>query len=139
RVLALLSTKSNPLSHVELAELLGRRESEAIDRVTLYRVLDWLVSVGLAHKILGHDRVFRFAAEDDSQPALHAGNSAAQAAIPAHRHDLHAHFECETCHTLVCIDDMALPAMPPKKALPRGFEGRSVEILVRGVCAACRD
>ena len=51
------------------------------DRVTLYRVLEWLVDNGLAHRVTDAQRVFRFSAADDT----------------AKGHASHAHFRCEVC------------------------------------------
>ena len=47
RVLALLTSAPVPLSHHDIEAALG---DASLDRVTLYRVLDWLVASGLAVK-----------------------------------------------------------------------------------------
>ena len=60
RTLETLLKAERPLSHAEIEAQLATRG--ALDRVTLYRVLDWLVARGLVHKIEGHDRVWRFSA-----------------------------------------------------------------------------
>ena len=58
RVYAALLDSAQALSHHELESALGT--VEPVDRVTLYRVLDWLVEQGLAHRVAGIDRVWRF-------------------------------------------------------------------------------
>ena len=57
-VFKLLHESERALSHQEIESGLGR--ANPLDRVTVYRVLDWLVEQGLAHKVAGLDRVWRF-------------------------------------------------------------------------------
>jgi len=97
-VLATLLAAEQALSHHELEERIDR--SFDIDRVTIYRVLDWLTAQGLAHRIAGDDRVRRFNA------AGHAHEGA------------HAHFQCERCGTVLCLDEFSAD---PVVRLPRGF------------------
>ncbi len=59
RVLRLLRQAPTALTHAQIESALG---VPALDRVTLYRVLDWLVESGLAHKNADASRVFRFSA-----------------------------------------------------------------------------
>jgi G3E family GTPase len=54
-VLAHLQASAAALSHPELLAALPQ-----LDKVTLYRTLDWLVSQGLVHRLVGDDRVGRF-------------------------------------------------------------------------------
>ena len=57
-VLSALLDADDALSHAELLErLLPHGE---FDRVTVYRALDWLVTQGLAHKVAGAGRAWRF-------------------------------------------------------------------------------
>lgn len=125
-VLAALLGARRPLSHQEVLDRL-RRAQAPFDRVTLYRVLDWLAEHGLAHKLAGDDRVYRYAA---GQGENGAGGLAVHAA--------HGHFQCMHCHKVYCLDDM--PRLPHalSKTLPEGFVGRQLELTVRGYCAACR-
>jgi Fur family transcriptional regulator, ferric uptake regulator len=106
-VLARLLAESAAQSHHELESSIR----PALDRVTLYRVLDWLVEQGLAHRASGPDRVWRFMA---TRPEA----------------DKHAHFHCERCGAMRCLDEPT----PRQLRLPRGFRGESVELTVRG-CA----
>ena len=112
RALTCLLLRSNPSTHLEIEEYLNAREP--IDRVTLYRVLDWLVAQGLAHKIAGNDQVWRFkAGHDDSS---------------------HAHFQCSNCSTVICMDSIAIPG---DFSLPHGFRWERSEFLLKGLCPAC--
>jgi Fur family ferric uptake transcriptional regulator len=114
-VLDALLAARQALTHHEIELALAPRL--AVDRVTVYRVLDWLVSLGLAHRIAGEDRTWRFLA---TQGEGHAA---------------HAHFMCSRCGRTVCLDEVAVP---PAVKVPRGFEPSHVELNVKGVCAACR-
>lgn len=112
RVLGALLAARRALSHHELEDALGPR---SIDRVTLYRVLDWLVAQRLSCRTLGADRVFRFSA------AAHGGEA-------------HAHFQCTACGRVVCLAAPAAGAV----GLPPGFRAERTELTVRGQCADCR-
>jgi Fur family ferric uptake transcriptional regulator len=113
-VLAALLSESRALTHQEIEQRLQR--SRGIDRVTLYRVLDWLVQYGLAHRIATGDRTWRFDATDREH---------------GHRH---AHFQCGDCGTVVCLDDAGAP---PTVNLPAGFRSHEIELTVKGTCAHC--
>lgn len=110
RVLGELLSARRALSHHDLEDCLG---AASIDRVTLYRVLDWLVARGLSCRTLGADRVFRFSASQMS-----AG---------------HVHFECSGCGRVLCLD----APTPRPESLPAGFRAESVALTVRGRCADC--
>ena len=114
-VLRLLEAAEQALSHREIEEALGT----GFDRVTLYRVLDWLVESGLSHRVADAERVFRF--------SLASPGSAA--------HKEHAHFRCEGCGKVFCLADIPVPA----PALPAGFSGKAVEYCITGQCARCDD
>jgi Fur family transcriptional regulator, ferric uptake regulator len=112
RVLELLSAAAAPLSHQEIEAALG---VGSLDRVTLYRVLEWLVDSGLAVKRADERRVWRF--------VLASGGE----------HGGHVHFRCDSCGRVYCLD---VPA-PQPPALPRGFTLAHVELDLSGRCAEC--
>jgi len=112
RVLQLLRTAPTALKHNEIELALGL---PPLDRVTLYRVLDWLVASGLAHKNTDSNRVFRFSA-----------TTAGEHATPVH-------FRCECCGGVFCLD-AAPPAAP---ILPEGFSLSRMDFDLRGRCASC--
>jgi len=114
-VLAALLDAESALTHHEIEAALGK--GKPVDRVTVYRVLDWLVALGLAHRIAGEDRAWRF----------HASREAS--AGP------HAHFTCSRCGRTVCLEDVAVPA---SVKVPRGYVPQGVELTVKGLCAACQ-
>ncbi len=112
-VLDALLQSDNPLTHQELLGLLSA--SHDFDRVTLYRVLDWLLANDIVHKVAGDNRAWRF--------QLNTTNS-------SHRH---AHFECTHCGKIYCLDEVS-PRMPK---LPENFQADSIELNIKGRCAAC--
>ena len=112
RVLRLLGDTPTPLSHGEVEAALGL---PAIDRVTLYRVLDHFVECGLALKSADASRVFRFSL------------------APGGEHTSHVHFRCECCGGVFCLD--AAPPCAPE--LPPGFELSRIDFDLRGACALC--
>lgn len=114
RTLEVLLNAERPLSHAEIEAAFARRD--ALDRVTLYRVLDWLVAKGLAHKIEGRDRVWRFnASADDSRG--------------------HAHFCCTHCSKIYCLTGIK-PAFV--LSLPPDFQLEEAELSLRGLCPDCQ-
>lgn len=114
KVLELLLQSPTAISHLDLEHLAQQAGFEA-DRVTLYRTLDWLVEQGLAHKIAGADRVWRYNAQADL-------------------HSPHAHFACEICKQVFCLERIQ-PAL--LFSLPTGFKLNQVEITLTGQCAQC--
>ncbi|MDP1606692.1 MAG: transcriptional repressor [Rhodocyclaceae bacterium] len=116
RVIAALQAARQPMSHAEIGTQLGADAAVPLDRVTLYRILESLVAVGLALRAVDTRGVFRFSA---------AGT--------LHRHEGHVHFRCTDCGGVFCLK--AAPPSPPK--LPRGFRLAAVEFDVRGTCAVC--
>ena len=113
RVLEALLGAGAARSHQEIERELG---APRVDRVTLYRVLEWLVDHGLAHKVAGSDRVWRFSI---------AGGAASD----------HAHFECSRCGKMLCLDDVSPRRIAP--AVPRGCRPQRMEVTVTGLCADC--
>lgn len=116
QVLSVLLSAKLPLSHSDIETELTTKASIKIDRVTLYRVLDWLVEMDLAHKAANTRGVLTFSAiEVDSE------------------HEAHMHFRCNDCDDVICLD-IPKPEMP---SLPRGFKADHVELEISGKCPAC--
>lgn len=111
QVLATLLGSERALSHHEIEKLLA---GQSIDRVTVYRVLDWLVSQHMAYRLSGQDRIWRFGAVVNGQE---------------HR----AHFECSRCNRTIGLPDS--PDYPVR--LPAGYRLGRVQLNVSGLCAEC--
>ncbi len=113
-ILATLLKAEGALTHGEIEARLA--QASGIDRVTVYRVLDWLTEQKLAHKISGDDRVWRF-----------------NVAAAGHEHK-HAHFKCNCCSRVICLDDLGRGWTP---ALPAGFTPQEIDLTIKGLCAEC--
>lgn len=113
-ILAILLAEQQAITHREIEHRLP--ESLPLDRVTLYRALEWLVEKNLIHKVTSDDRVWRY----------HANRE-----VHAHRH---AHFKCTRCAQVICLDDL-----PEKRNwhLPAGYRFQEIELTVKGLCADC--
>lgn len=113
-VLGILLDTTAALSHQEL-EQAAAQQGLMFDRVTLYRTLDWLVEQGLAHKIMGSDRTWRY----NAQPEF------------THKH---AHFHCNSCQQVFCLENLQ-PAL--LFTLPPGYQLEQVELNLQGRCPDC--
>jgi Fur family transcriptional regulator, ferric uptake regulator len=123
QVMHILHESNQALSHLDVwNEVCKRSLANEADRVTVYRVLDWLVSEDIAHKIAGQDRVWRFIMNDESGKA--------------HQHHEHAHFVCVDCGKMQCLSEAAAASIN-RPQLPTGYSFESLEINVRGHCADC--
>jgi Fur family ferric uptake transcriptional regulator len=112
QVLQQLLAAHTAASHQTLMQA-AERDARPLDKVTLYRVLDWLVAQDLAHSVTGQDRVRRFSI--------------------AHPHHGHAHFECDGCGRLFCLADRPGMQFPT----PPGFEAQRIDVTIHGRCADC--
>lgn len=113
-VLEVLQTGGHSPSHDEIAARLAAA-GVPHDRVTLYRTLDWLVERGLAHRIKGPDRAWRFSFSGDE----------------AQRH---AHFHCDRCGHVLCLESVR----PDEHfALPDGYRTEHAELVFHGTCPDC--
>ena len=112
-VLDTLLSASLPLSHPEIQKQI----TEPIDRVTIYRVLDWLSTQGFVHSVISPDKTRRF-----------------KASLQHSQHQ-HAHFECTACGQVYCLDE-ANDAIT--QSLPINFVATSIHLTISGVCAACQ-
>jgi Fur family ferric uptake transcriptional regulator len=89
----------------------------AVNRVTLYRILDLLVAQGLAARSSAGDRSLRYC----------SGRSAQRV----------CHFHCLGCGQVRCLDPALLPL--PSEAMEKGLgvTVERIEIRVDGRCEAC--
>ena len=120
KVLAALLDAKSAFSHQDVQEAFAD-----MDRVTLYRALDCLTDAGLAHKIAGDDRVFRYSAG-----AEHGSET----------HHQHGHFKCTRCAKVFCLDSIAeAEALQNalQQSLGKGFRSHDIEFTIKGWCADC--
>jgi Fur family ferric uptake transcriptional regulator len=114
QILATLLSQRRAVTHQEIEERL--RDKHRFDRVTLYRVLEWLNEKGFVHKVVSEDRTWRFLANTRERPLQHA------------------HFECLGCTRVICLEDFEAVYHHP---LPVGYRSREVELTVKGLCDEC--
>lgn len=121
-VLRLLRISPRPLTH---ADVEGQLSADGWDRTTLFRNLNDLARVGLAHRSDLGDHVWRFEASRSK----------------AHRAD-HAHFVCERCGQVQCLAGVEVSVdltANPTVTTPRSLKMRAVDVQIRGQCDACAD
>lgn len=127
KVLAALLDAPRALSHQDVQDAF-----KDMDRVTLYRALDCLTDAGLAHKIAGDDRVFRYSAG-----AEHGLVDDTNGHVPHHQH---GHFKCTRCSKVFCLDSIGeagLLQSALQESLGKGFQSHDIEFTIKGWCDEC--
>ncbi|MGB7297872.1 MAG: Fur family transcriptional regulator [Burkholderiaceae bacterium] len=114
RILATLLAADSAMTPDDICEA-AKKSGHNLDRVTAYRVLDWLVEQRLAHRIASDSRAWQFNA---SKLAEHE----------------HVHFACQDCDRIYCLDDADAVTTPQ---VPAGFKVSESELLLRGHCPNC--
>ena len=114
-ILAILLAEQQAITHREIE--LRLPQALQLDRVTLYRALEWLAEKNLIHKVTSDDRAWRYHANRDVQSS--------------HQH---AHFKCTGCAQVICLDKLPLEQNWP---LPAGYRFQGIELTVKGLCANC--
>lgn len=127
-VLKTIADAQSALSHTEILTLLaGQKE---FDRVTVYRVLDWLTEHQLIHRISGDNRAWKFQL---SQPRFLSPSAPTKQGMLTQNHH-HAHLHCKMCGQITCIHELE-PRFPPS-ALNK-YQVDTVDINIKGVCLQC--
>ncbi|MDR1198677.1 MAG: TonB-dependent receptor [Prevotellaceae bacterium] len=114
-VMNVLENAKSALCHEDIEKQL----SGAIDRVTIYRILQSFCDDAKVHRISSESGRTYYAICHDCSIDNHNDN--------------HFHFRCMQCETVTCIDE---PAVLPK--LPHGYSISSISYLVSGFCSKCR-
>jgi Fur family ferric uptake transcriptional regulator len=121
----LLAHPDTSYTHAQLQAALADDSVAALDRVTLYRLIDRLTQVGLLLCRVDSQRVRRYQA------------------MPASVHAT-PHFECQSCHRdsplagalrASDLEKAAETAIEALRAL--GYQAMHLDFAVRGVCADC--
>ena len=118
-VLRVLAGSATPMDVVDLLKHLP----QFTEPVTVYRTLTTFVSKKLIHRVRGADRSWRYAIGD-------------QTVSDAHQH---AHFVCDECGTMECVEDAKVPAklLDKVQAAP-GYRVTYPEVLLHGTCPKCQ-
>ena len=118
-VLDIISEAGQPVCAHEIESGATRRVFETpVNRVTVYRILDLLEEKGLVNRLVAPDRIERYCL---------AGNE---------NHPSHAHFFCESCCRVQCMDP-ELARIPAARPQLRYGRVDSVQIFYDGVCGDC--
>lgn len=118
-----LARPAQGLTHAQVLAALQAR-GPAVNRVTLYRLLDRLAAIGVLQRHTDDDRTWRFTLADGSDDA----------AVPR--------FECDACHQQFRLHDAAEPTRAVVEQLQHtlarlGHQGGRIDLAVHGTCASC--
>lgn len=114
-VIHALAESPTPASALDVLATLG---GKALDRVTVYRTLNSLVDHGLAHRIDPGDRVWRYGLIGDA-------------------HTEHAHFVCDACGNIKCLEDATIRVALKGGAEPERFKVTQRDVYLHGKCEHC--
>lgn len=138
-----VSDASWSATHAEVAQSL-ERQGLAINRVTLYRLLDRLAASGLlARQSDDVVRTWRYRLADAAllPTRSHLGAPKVAGDVGA---GVVPRFECDACHRQIRLTD----ASPPTQAVAQqlldtlaslGHQGQRVDLSIHGTCAVCVD
>ncbi len=114
KILELIQESTIALSHSDIQTEVG----DLCNRVTIYRVLDRLVSEGDIHKIVNIDGVIKYAACTEC--------------AHTHHHHNHIHFSCTVCHEVTCLENLE-----PSFKMPKNYQVEEVQFTLSGICPQC--
>lgn len=112
-----LQEYNKPLTAYELLALLEKRQNRKIAPLTVYRHLDFLISVGLVHRI------------ESTQAYLPCDH-------PDHLHESQ-YLLCSECGNADELESKSLKKLLDQIAAKRGFESRKAIVELSGRCADC--
>ncbi|MFM9957664.1 MAG: Fur family transcriptional regulator [Phycisphaerales bacterium] len=129
-VLRVLGASPSPMQAQEIIEALS---DEHTDRVTVYRTLNSLVESGMAHKVDPGDRVWRYGllASASRHGTAHGG--------AAGGHEAHAHFVCDDCGTIRCLEDATIRVSLNAKPDGEKFKITQKDVYLHGTCEKCLE
>ncbi len=106
-----------PVSAYELIALLEERQQRKIAPLTVYRHLDFLIRVGLVHRL------------ESTQSYLACDH-------PEHTHESQ-YLLCSSCGCADEVESKPLESLVQKIADQRGFQPEDTVVEVRGLCKDC--
>jgi Fur family ferric uptake transcriptional regulator len=96
------------------------RSRRPVHKVTIYRILDDLVRLGLVRR-------------------LPSEGAAAHYELACEHHPPHPHFQCQACGEVQCLEPVALEQVWQELKGPLGNRADRLEIRVAGLCYKCRE
>jgi Fur family ferric uptake transcriptional regulator len=112
-VLQILTESKTALSHTEIHAKIG----DLCDRVTIYRILDRLLNDDIIHKVSNLEGTVKYAKCTHLHP------------VQIHNH---AHFSCENCHEITCLD-----TVKPSYIMPHNYKVKEINFILSGLCPNC--
>ena len=94
---------------------------DKVDKVTLYRTLKTFEENKLIHSI-----------DDGTGSVKYA---LCKETCQCQPEELHVHFLCTTCNQTFCLNEIPVPSIN----LPVDFSLESVNMVIKGICANCRE
>lgn len=113
-IIKVLLRARRPLSQEQIARCCGKKN---FDKVTIYRILESLLKVGLIHKAFIDKRASHF-----------------ELAHNCTDKQCHPHFTCTNCGRTHCLMDMSLPMAA---SMHNGFLIHHQKVLLEGLCPEC--
>ena len=112
QLLAFMLQQHGPVTHAEI-----QRELPDLDRVSIYRNLDWLVDKGILGQLVGEDGLRRYASSHEHHDhSMHPISNAVNAALP-----------------VVCMTSTL-----SEPALPEGYQVENCSMILAGTCPSCQ-
>ena len=112
-ILAVLQAAQGPMPVPDLVAA-AKKKAPLLNKTTVYRTLEKLVSDGLVEAVLLREGVLHY---ELKEPAVH-----------------HHHFVCGRCKKIFCVDGCVRDI---DLLLPKGFVLESHEVTLRGICKGC--
>ena len=117
RVLETLASENRAWQAREVLEAIRARRR--VNKVTVYRILDDLVRLGLVRKLPG-------------------AKAAAHYELACEHHPPHPHFQCQSCGELQCLEPVPLEHLWREIKGPLGNRVDLLEIRAAGLCRRCQ-
>lgn len=113
-VLKELGRSTHPVNLADLEMLL-----DPMDKASIFRVLELFSEKSIVHVIEDGSRSLKY---ELCHGTDHHSFS-----------DQHAHFYCEKCGSVFCLDDVKLPNMD----IPKEYKVKSINFMFKGICPNC--
>ncbi len=102
---------------VNLADL--ERALDPMNKASIFRVLELFAEKDLVHVIEDGSRSLKY-------ELCHGDKNHSVS-------DQHAHFYCEKCGSVFCLDDVKLSS----EGIPENYKVKSINLMFKGICPTC--
>lgn len=104
-----------PMSLVEL-----ETELRTVERSSISRVLNLLHEHEVVHTMEDGRGIVKY-------ELCHCADHASE-------QETHAHFYCESCEKVYCLENITIPSID----VPEGYELKSINFMLKGLCPKCK-